>query len=79
MLDPLVIPWHDAFLRSYVKQKMNKVWLYIISFPESRVSVTSPYHTYCVAVDSGHLDHTPVIDSFSAKIESLMKGSYVYC
>ena len=73
------IPWHDAFLRSYVKQKMNNVWLYIVSFPESRVSATSPYHTYCVAVGSGHLDHTPVIDWFSAEVESLMKGHHVYC
>ena len=25
--------WHDAFLQSYVKQKMNNVWLYIVNFP----------------------------------------------
>ena len=51
---------------------MNNVWIYTVSFPDSRVAATSAYHTYCVAVGSGHLDHTPVIDWFSDEIESLM-------
>ena len=71
--------WHDAFLQSYVKQKMNNVWLYIVNFPDSRLTKTSRYHTYCVAVGSGHLDHTPVLDWFSKQMEGLLKGTKVYC
>ena len=37
--------WHDAFLQSYVKQKMNNVWLYIVNIPDSRLAKTSRYHT----------------------------------
>ena len=29
---------------------------------------TWPYHTYCVAVGYGHLNHTPVIDWFQQKL-----------
>lgn len=71
--------WHDTFLRSYVKQKLNNVWMYVINLPESQLANTSPYHTYCVAVGSGYLDHIPVLDWFSEKMEGLMKGNNMYC
>ena len=71
--------WHDTFLRSYVKQRLNNVWLYIVTFPESRYAKTSPYHTYCVAVGLGYLDHTPVLEWFSEQMEGLVKGNTVYC
>ena len=71
--------WHDTFLRSYVKQRLNNVWLYIITFLESRNAKTSPYHTYCVAVGSDDLNHTPVLEWFSEQMEGLMKGNNVYC
>jgi hypothetical protein len=71
--------WHDAFLRSYVKQKLNNVWMYMINVPESQLAKTSPYHTYCVAVGSGYLDHTPVLDWFAEQMEGLMKGNDMYC
>ena len=54
--------WHDTLLWSYVKQKMNNVWLYIVKFLDSRLAKTSRHHTYYTAVGSGHLDHTPVLD-----------------
>ena len=71
--------WHDTFLRWYVKQRLNTVWLYIITFLESRYAKTFPYHTYCVAVGLDHLDHTPVLKWFSEQMEGLMKGNTVYC
>ena len=42
-------------------------------------SIEAPFHTYCVAVGSGTLDHTPVIDWYSKEVESLMKGKDYYC
>ena len=44
----------DSFLRSYVKQKLNNVWMFTIILPDPNHNVTSPYHTYCVAVGAGH-------------------------
>ena len=52
--------WSDSFLRSYVKQKLNNVWMYTITLPDPDHTATSPYHTYCVAVGAGALDHTSV-------------------
>ena len=71
--------WHDTFLRSYVKQRLNNLWFYIITFLEFRYAKTSPYHMYFVAVGSGHLDHTPILGWFSGQMEGLMKGNTVYC
>ena len=71
--------WSDSFLRSYVKQKLNNVWMYTITLPDPDRNATSPFHTYCVAVGAGALDHTSVIDWYSKEIEVLMKGKDYYC
>ena len=65
--------WNNTFFWLYVKQKMNNAWLYIVNFPGSRLAETSRDHTYCVAVGSGHLDHTQVLDWFSKQTEGPLK------
>ena len=61
--------WHDTFLRSYVKQRLNNVWLYIITFPESvRLSLAksilpghtpaNPRHVQIVRPHTGNHTHT---------------------
>ena len=74
-----MLTWSDSFLRSYVKQKYNNVWMYTITLPDPGGNATSPVHTYCVAVGAGALDHTSVIDWYATEIESLMKGTDYYC
>ena len=74
-----ITTWSDSFLRSYVKQKLNNVWMYTITLPDPNHNATSPFHTYCVAVGAGALDHTSVIDWFSKEIEELMEGKEYYC
>ena len=71
--------WSDTFLRSFVKQKENNVWMYTLTIPDPNGSATSPYHTYCLAVGAGKLDHTPVIDWYAKEIEQLMRGKDYYC
>ena len=71
--------WSDSFLRSYVKQKHNNVWMYTITLPDPSGNATSALHTYCVAVGAGSLDHTSVIDWYANEVEELMKGSEFYC
>ena len=74
-----MLTWSDSFLRSYVKQKYNNVWMYTITLPDPSGNATSPVHTYCVAVGAGALDHTSVIDWYASEVDSLMKGSDYYC
>ncbi len=71
--------WSDSFLRSYVKQKFNNVWMYTITLPNPDGNSLSPYHTYCIAVGQGKLDHTCVIDFYAQEVESLMLGRKYYC
>lgn len=70
--------WSDSFLRSYVKQKQNNVWMYTITLPDPDGNNTSHLHTYCVAVGAGFLDHTSVIDWYAREVEELMKGKDYY-
>ena len=74
-----MLTWSDSFLRSYVKQKYNNVWMYTITLPDPGGNATSPFHTYCVAVGAGALDHTSVIDWYATEVDSLMEGSDYYC
>ena len=74
-----MLTWSDSFIRSYVKQKDNNVWMYTITLPDPNGSATSPLHTYCVAVGAGSLDHTEVIDWYANEVEELMKGFDYYC
>ena len=74
-----MLTWSDSFLRSYVKQKYNNVWMFTITLPDPGGNATSPFHTYCVAVGAGALDHTSVIDWYAKEVDSLMKGSNYYC
>ena len=53
--------------------------MYTITLPDPDQNSLSPFHTYCVAVGSGNLDHTPVIDWFSKELVDLMKGKNYYC
>ena len=71
--------WSDSFLRSYVKQKSNNVWMYTITLPDPDGNSISTLHTYCVAVGAGSLDHTIVIDWYANELENLMKGYDYYC
>ncbi len=71
--------WSDGFLRSFVKQKNNNVWILTVTFPDPNGSATSKYHTYCLAVGKSSNDHQPVIDYFLKEIETLSNGVDVFC
>ena len=50
--------WSDGFIRSYVCQSKNNVWILTITFPDPMGSETSPYHTHCLAIGtSSHSRH----------------------
>ena len=71
--------WSDGFLRSWIRQKHNNVWILTLTFPDPDGSSTSRFHTYCVAIGRGSQDHTPVINWLARQIKELAEGDYYYC
>ena len=57
--------WSDGFVRTFVKQKDNSVWIITITIPDPDGNATSKYHTYCLAVGKSSNDRQPVIDYYS--------------
>ena len=72
------ILWSDGFVRSFVKQKGNSVWILTITFTDPDGCATSKFHTYCLAIGKSSNDHEPVIDHYLQEIETLAKGVEVF-
>ena len=70
--------WSDGFIRSFIKQKDNNVWILTVTFPDPDGCATSKFHTYCLAVGKSSNDHEPVIDHYLQEIETLAKGIDVF-
>ena len=71
--------WSDGFLRSFIRQKLNGVWVLTITFTDFENNSTSPFHTRCLAIRKGHLSHSPVMDWYAKEIAALMEGYNYYC
>ena len=71
--------WSDGFVRTFVKQKENNVWILTITFADPNGSATSKFHTYCLAVGKSSNDHQPVIDHILKETEMITKGIQVFC
>jgi hypothetical protein len=67
--------WSDGFQRSWVKQKLNGVWLLTIKFTDPGGDDLSPFYTRMLAIGKGHEDHTGVIDWYANEIKYLAAGS----
>ena len=70
--------WSDGFVRTFIKQKDNNVWIITITFFDPSGCATSKYHTYCLAVGKSSNNHQPVIDYYLREIEMLLKGVSVF-
>ena len=70
--------WSDGFIRSFIKQKDNNVWILTVTFPDPDGCATSKFHTCCLAVGKSSNDHKPVIDHYLQEIETLAKGIDVF-
>ena len=46
--------------------------------PDQKHQSTWPFHTYCVAVGAGQLDHMPVIDWYVEQVQHVMQGQEHY-
>ena len=74
-----LVLWSNGFLRSYVCQKDNSVWIVTCAFPDPEGSATSPFHTHVLAIGRSSQDHTKVINYYASQIKELMKGVTMFC
>jgi len=72
------ILWSDGFLRSFVKQKDNSVWILTVTLPDPKEESTSKFHTQVIAIGKSSEDHTAVLEYYYGEIEALMKGIIVF-
>ena len=73
------ILWSDGFIRSWVRQGKNNVWLLTVTFPDPEGNATSKFHTHCLAVGSSNTDKKPILDYYLEEIKKLEKGIHAYC
>jgi hypothetical protein len=71
--------WSDAFIRSYVCQRKNSVWILTVTFPDPKGMATSKYHTYCLAVGMSDQDHRPVVEHYLRELKTMSEGIDVFC
>ena len=57
-------PLVDGFVRSWIKQEENNVWILTMIFPDADGSATLPFHIFCLAVGMSNKDHQHVLDHY---------------
>ena len=73
-----LIFWSDSFLRCFIKQKENSVWILTVTVcpPENKKS--SGNYTIILAIGKSSEDHTEVVESFMKQANELMEGFDCY-
>ena len=73
-----VVPWSDAFITAWVKQKDNSAWCQTITVAPPNDNDRSEYHTHCIALGPKNGDHSIVMDYLLKDLESIRKGKWRY-
>jgi hypothetical protein len=73
-----VIFWLDRFIKLFVKQKDNNIWIMTITIPNPDGCATSKYHTYCLTIGKSRNDHQAVIDFYLKEVATLTKGVILF-
>ena len=72
-----IILWSDSFLRCFIRQKQNSIWVLVIRIcPPSTKSDKS--NTYCLAMSRSFNWHDKVIRMYLEEIETVRKGRMRY-
>ena len=72
--------WSDGFVRSWIKQKENNVWILTVTFPDADGIATSSFHTFCLVVGKSNKDHQPVLNHYMDEVKTLTnEGVDVLC
>ena len=73
-----ILMWSDGFLRCFVKQKENSVWIITVTVCPPGNKMSSGMYTYVLAMGVSSDDHTAVIDHYLEEIEMLKQGFMCY-
>ena len=70
--------WSDSFLRCFVKQKDNSVWILTVTICPPLNEMSSGKYTHVLAMGKSSEDHTSVIEYYYREVKKLMKGFHTY-
>ena len=70
--------WSDSFLRCFIKQKDNSVWILTVTVCPPEGMESSHLYTYILAIGKSGDDHTKVTEHFMKEARDLMEGIEVY-
>ena len=70
--------WSDSFLRCFVKQKDNSVWILTVTICPPLNEMSSGKYTHVLAMGKSSEDHTSVIEYYYREVKKLMKGFPTY-
>ena len=70
--------WSDSFLRCFIKQKENSVWILTVTICPPEKEKSNGMYTYVLAMGKSSEDHTPVIEHYFTECQKLMKGFDCY-
>ena len=73
-----IIFWSDSFLRCFIKQKENSVWILTATFCPNENNKSSSHYTHVLAMGRSGQDHTPVIEHYMREAATLMSGFDCY-
>jgi len=74
-----LIMWSDSFLRCFIKQRENSIWILTITICPPEGMKNSKLHTHVLAIGKGSDDHQPVIEYFLNEMKELQVGEVRYC
>ena len=66
--------WSDSFLRCFIKQKENSVWMLTVTVCPPEGKKRSKLYTYILAIGNSSDDHREVIDYYMSQLNDVMKG-----
>ena len=70
--------WSDSFLKSFIKQKDNSVWLYCVTISPPKEDISKGVYTQVLAIGKSGQDHSAVVEHFHNEINELEKGFQCY-
>jgi len=73
-----ILMWSDAFLRCFIKQKENSVWIITATVCPPTNKMSSGFYTHVLAMGKSGSDHTKVINHYLREIKQLQTGFKCY-
>ena len=70
--------WSDSFLKSFIKQKDNSVWLFCVTISPPPGDISKGTFTQVLAMGKSGQDHTEVINHFYKQLDELEEGFKCY-